>query len=95
MHSPLGSFENYISSLAELGVYASFQRHVNGWTCALGNDAGRQLMPLDADQACWGATIMESLTVAVEALNRRFGDPKELRRYIDAGTEQSHHFYIG
>ncbi len=30
---------------------------------------------------------MDSLTVAVEGLNRRFNDPKELHKYIDTGID--------
>ena len=88
MESPLSSFEKYVSSLASLGVFASLHRHSNGWTCVLRNAANKQLMPFNLEDTCWGETIMDALVIAVEGMNQRFNEPKELHKYIDTGIEQ-------
>ena len=89
MSSQLESFEDYINSLAGLGVFPSFNRLSNGWTCILRNGANKQLMPFNNKENCWGETIIEALTNAVEGLNSQFSDPRELRKYIDTGYDQS------
>lgn len=87
MESQLTEFEKYITSLTNLGVFPSFQRHSNGWTCALRNGANKQLMPFTDGHFCWGETVMNALTIAVEALNKNFSDPKDLHKYIDTGID--------
>jgi hypothetical protein len=89
MESPLMPFEKYVLSLTNLGVFPSFHRHSNGWTCVLRNGANKQIMPFNADDSCWGETMMDALTIAVEGLNRRFREPKELHKYIDTGLDQN------
>jgi hypothetical protein len=87
METQLKAFESYIASLTEFGVHPTFQRHSHGWTCILKNAGGKQLMPFVADENCWGETIMDSLTLAVEGLNSRFLDPKQLHKYIETGID--------
>ncbi len=87
MESQLTAFENYITSLTTLGVFPSFQRHSNGWTCVLRNGANKQLMPFADGEFCWGQTVMNSLTISVEELNKNFSDAKELHKYIDTGID--------
>ena len=89
MESPLLSFEKYVSTLTSLGVFPSFHRHSNGWTCILRNGANKQIMPFNLEESCWGETMMDALTIAVEGLNQRFREPKELHKYIDTGFEQT------
>lgn len=89
MNSQLKAFEDYITSLTNLGVFPSFHRHSNGWTCILRNGANKQIMPFIVDETCWGETVMDALTIAVEGLNQRFNEPKELHKYIDTGIDQS------
>lgn len=86
MSSQLTSFENYIVSLVGLGVFPSFQRLHNGWICVLRNGSNKQLMPLAEKEPCWGATIFEALTTAVNGLNTSFPNPKALHQYIDTGN---------
>lgn len=88
MESPLLPFEKYVSSLTSLGVFPSFHRHSNGWTCILKNGANKQIMPFNPEDSCWGGTMMDALTIAVGGLNQRFSDPKELHKYIDTGIDQ-------
>ncbi len=85
MESQLKAFENYISSLTDLGVFSTLHRHYNGWTCVLRNAAGKQLMPFEGEDPCWGETAMNALTIAVDKLNHRFSEPKDLHKYIDTG----------
>ncbi len=87
MNSQLKTFEEYINSLTNLGVFPSLYRHSNGWSCVLRNASNQQIMPINEKEICWGETLMNSLTVAVEGLNRRFNDPKELHKYIDTGID--------
>lgn len=86
MNSQLTSFENYIASLIALGVFPSFQRLHNGWVCVLRNGSNKQLMPFAEKEPCWGQTIFEALTTAVNGLNVSFPNPKALHQYIDTGT---------
>jgi hypothetical protein len=88
MNSQLKAFEDYINSLTNLGVFPSFHRHSNGWTCLLRNGANKQIMPF-VDETCWGETLMDAVTAAVEGLNKRFSDSKALRQFIDTGIDQS------
>lgn len=85
MSSQLTSFENYITSLVSLGVFPSFQRLHNGWVCVLRNGSNKQLMPLAGKEICWGGTVFEALTIAVNGLNMSFPSPKALHQYIDTG----------
>lgn len=87
MESQLAAFEKYITSLTSLGVFPSFHRHSNGWTCILRNGNSKQIMPFSTDESCWGENLMDALTVAVDGLNHRFTDPKDLHRYIDTGID--------
>ena len=87
MESQLSAFENYITSLTNLGVFPSFHRHSNGWTCILRNSANKQIMPFSGEEPCWGETMMTALMAAVEGLNRHFIEPKDLHRYIDTGVD--------
>ena len=87
MKLQVNAFEDYVDSLAALGVYPSFHRHSKGWFCILRNASNKQLMPMNAGETCWGETIIEALTVAVENLNTRFGSPRELHRYIETGSD--------
>lgn len=89
MSSQLKAFEEYITSLTGLGVFPTFNRLSNGWTCVLRNAANKQLMPFDNKEICWGETMLEALTGAVEGLNSRFSEPKELRKYIDTGFDRN------
>ena len=83
----LKAFEEYINSLAELGVFPSFHRLPKGWICVLRNAANKQIMPFSREESCWGETAMDALTVAVESLNQRFNEPKELHKYIETGID--------
>ena len=87
MESQLEAFEKYITSLVSLGVFPSFHRHSNGWTCVLRNNANKQIMPFTAEESCWGETVMDAVTAAVDGLNQRFTEPKDLHRYIDTGID--------
>jgi len=87
MESQLTAFENYVTSLTNLGVFPTFQRHSNGWTCILRNSANKQIMPFNVTERCWGENMMAALTAAVEGLNQQFTEPKELHRYIDTGID--------
>jgi hypothetical protein len=87
MESQLSAFENYVTSLSNLGVFPSFHRHSNGWTCILRNSNNKQIMPFNAGETCWGETMMNALTAAVNGLNHHFTEPKELHRYIDTGVD--------
>jgi hypothetical protein len=89
MKLQLKEFEDYIASLTEHGVFPSFQRKSKGWVCILRNGAGKQLMPFNSQEDCWGEIAIDALTVAVEGLNSRFSEPKELHKYIDTGIDQS------
>ena len=89
MESQLKAFEKYITSLADLGVFPSFHRLSRGWICVLRNGENKQIMPFSTEENCWAETMMDALTIAVEGLNRRFNDPKELHKYIETGIEQS------
>ncbi len=88
MKTQLLPFENYVTSLTELGVFPSFDRKYNGWTCILRNSASIKLMPPDDDE-CWAEAMIDALTIAVEKLNKRFDSPKDLQRFIDSGVEQN------
>lgn len=84
MKNALQPFENYITSLITLGVFPTFNRTYNGWTCILRNGVNTQIMPFK-DEQCWGETILEALTVAVDGLNRQFTEPEDLHKYINTG----------
>ena len=88
MNSSLSPFENYVTSLTNLGVYPTFNRNYNGWTCVLRNGVNTKIMPFSDDQ-CWGETMIDALTVAVDGLNKRFSDPNDLHRYINTGISQN------
>ncbi|MGI8494330.1 MAG: hypothetical protein ACR2L1_03315 [Pyrinomonadaceae bacterium] len=45
------------------------------------------MMPFTDGEFCWGETVMNSLTIAVEELNKNFSDSKELHKYIDTGID--------
>ena len=89
MEPQLTSFEKYVTSLTGLGVFPSFHRFSKGWTCLLRNRANKQIMPFNAEGNCWGETMMDALTAAVEGLNQHFNSPHELHRYIETGNNQS------
>jgi hypothetical protein len=89
MVSQMNSFEDYVTSLTKLGVFPTLHRNYNGWYCILRNSANRQLMPFNDSEPCWAGTMLEALTIAVDRLNKRFKDPKELRKYIDTGLHQN------
>lgn len=88
MKSQLTPFENYVTSLVELGVFPTFERIYNGWNCALRNSANIQIMPTDEAQ-CWAETMIDALTLAVEGLNNRFKDPADLQKFINTGVYQN------
>ena len=44
-------------------------------------------MPFNDKEDCWGETMVDALTVAIEGLNKRFKKPKDLNLYIDIGTD--------
>ena len=87
MESQLKAFENYIASLANLGVFPTLHRHYNGWTCVLRNGTNKQLMPFEGENPCWGETAMDALSAAVDGLNQRFSEPRMLHKYIDTGID--------
>jgi hypothetical protein len=87
MESQLKAFEDYIASLANLGVFPALHRHSNGWTCVLRNSANIQIMPFKGEDACWGESVMDALINAVERLNQRFSEPRQLHKYIDTGID--------
>lgn len=87
MEFQLKDFENYISSLIDLGVFPTLRRHSNGWTCILRNSTNKQIMPFEGEESCWGETVMDALTNAVEVLNQRFTEPRQLHKYIDTGID--------
>lgn len=87
MESQLKPFEEYIALLSQSGVFPSFHRYYNGWTCVLRNSLNRQIMPFDQKDTCWGETIVEALTIAVDGLNKHFPDSKSLHKYIATGVE--------
>ncbi len=45
-------------------------------------------MPPDNDE-CRAETMIDALTIAVESLNKRFDNPKDLQKFIDSGVEQN------
>lgn len=89
MESQLKSFEEYVTSLSQLGVFPSFNRYYNGWTCVLRNGLNRQIMPFDPKEQCWAETMLGALTAAVERLNKHFPEPKQLHKYIATGIDQN------
>ena len=80
-------FEKYVTSLTGRGIFPEFHRQFDGWLCILRNGSNKQIMPFNDKDYCWGETIVDALTVAVEGLNKRFKKPKELSIYIDIGTD--------
>ncbi len=80
-------FEKYITSLTGRGIFPEFHRQFDGWICILRNSSNKQIMPFNDTDYCWGETIMNALTVAVEGLNKRFKTPNELSVYINIGTD--------
>jgi len=88
MKSQLIPFESYITSLTELGVFPSFERDFNGWNCVLKNGANMQIMPFTKGERCSGETMFDALEIAVEGLNGRFSEPKDLHRYIETGIKE-------
>ncbi len=87
MTSALSSLEEYVTSLTTLGVFPTFVRNYNGWTCILKNGVNIQIMPFNGEQ-CWGETMLDALTFAVDGLNRRFEKPEDLHKYINTGICQ-------
>lgn len=87
MTSTLSSLEDYVTSLTDLGVYPTFVRNYNGWSCILKNGVNMQIMPFNEEQ-CWGETMLDALTIAVDGLNRRFEKPEDLHKYINTGICQ-------
>ena len=85
MTSPLASLENYVTSLTDLGVFPTFVRNYNGWTCILKNGVNMQIMPVNGEQ-CWGETMLDALTFAVDGLNKRFERPEDLHKYINTAV---------
>jgi len=80
-------FEKYVTSLTGRGIFPEFHRQFDGWICILRNSSNKQIMPFNDEDYCWGETIIDALTVAVEGLNKRFKKSKELSLYIDIGTD--------
>jgi hypothetical protein len=80
-------FEKYVTSLTGRGIFPEFHRQFDGWICILRNSSNKQIMPFNDKDYCWGETIIDALTVAVEGLNKRFKKPNELSIYIDIGTD--------
>lgn len=89
MESQLKEFEEYIAALTGLGVYPTFNRYYNGWTCVLRNSVNHQIMPFDQKDNCWAETLLGALTIAVNLLNEQFPDPKHLHKYIATGIDQN------
>ncbi len=87
MDSQLIVFEKYVTSLTGQGIFPEFHRQFDGWICILRNSSNKQIMPFNDKDFCWGETVIDALTVAVEGLNKRFKEPKELSIYIDIGTD--------
>jgi len=87
MDSELIVFEKYVTSLTGRGIFPEFHRQFDGWICILRNSSNKQIMPFKDEDYCWGETILDSLTVAVEGLNNRFKKPKDLSIYIEMGTD--------
>lgn len=85
MKSSLLPFEDYVTSLTKFGVYPTFSRNYNGWICILRNGVNTQIMPFD-DEQCWGETMLDALTVAINRLNSRFNNADELHKYINTGV---------
>jgi len=88
MKSQLLPFEIYVTQLTHLGVFPTFERNYNGWSCVLRNSANRQVMPPDNAQ-CRAENMLDALTLAVDGLNKRFSDPKDLRKFIDTGVNEN------
>ena len=88
MKAQLSPFEDYVTSLTELGVFPGFDRKYNGWHCILRNSANTKIMPPD-DEICWAETMLDALTLAVERLNDQFTSPEDLRKFIATGVEQN------
>ena len=44
-------------------------------------------MPFEGESACWGETAMDAIVGAVEGLNQRFSEPRDLHKYIDTGID--------
>jgi hypothetical protein len=89
METHLQPFEDYVTSLSHLGVFPSFSRYYNGWTCILRNSVNRQIMPFDLKEQCWAETMLGALTIAVDRLNKHFPEPKQLHKYIATGIDQN------
>lgn len=85
MNPQSAAFETYVNSLVELGVFPSFTKLFDGWTCELRNNADKKIMPIKNGEYCWGKTITESLTSAVMGLNAAFPNPPDLHKYISTG----------
>ena len=87
MENDLNDFEEVVAKCVQAGVFPSFHRRHNGWTCELWNTEKQKLFPIDASEQKTGGTLLEAFNFAVEEYTKIV---KDVNKFLNSeGNRQN------